>query len=480
MRVHLETEPGGLCDLVHHEASVRWIVENQLMETLVEQEPATGAIGPRLAEAWGWTDRKLSFRLRDGVRFHDGHALTSADVAFTLERARDPALAADQRSDLVGVTRIDTPDARTIELTVPAPAPFLLQAIAHLAIYPRHLLQGRDLRTEAFCRAPVGSGPYRFGKWESGVSLTLERVPAYWGARPHLDQLEFRFVRDRQAAWLLYRRGELDVLWRVPAGQGPSLASDAALSGHRIYRHTPRAFFFLVWNTRRPALARADVRAALGRLVDLPRLVQVAFDGHARPQSGPYVAGTPSYDEGLLPWQYEPAAAKIVLDAQTPPLRELVFLSTVGAPAVEQLATLLEEDLRRVGVTLRIEKLDFSRVLERLRTHDFDVAALQLTLALEQDNFGLFHSSAVDEQNWAGYSDAETDRLLERIRATESPEARHLLDRQLHRRLHDAGPLSFLLAPEVDSAVAPGIGGVSPSADGFGLSHAYRVKAGSP
>jgi ABC-type transport system substrate-binding protein len=102
---------------------------------------------------------------------------------------------------------------------------------------------------------------------------------------------------------------------------------------------------------------------------------------------------------------------------------------------------------------------------------------LQLTLAIEQDNYGLFHSSAANEQNWAGYADAGVDALLEKIRRTDDPAARHGLDRELHRALHERGPMSFLIAPEVYTAVAAGIGGIRPSSDGLDLQHAFRTSA---
>ena len=264
---------------------------------------------------------------------------------------------------------------------------------------------------------------------------------------------------------------------RLPTGAVRAAETDPQLAGHRLLRHTPRAFFFLVWNTRRPALADPRARVALSKLVDLPRFVQVAFEGRARPHSGPFVATTSSYDARIQPWPYDPGAARAELAKLPDPPRKLTFLSTAGSPAVEQLATLFEEDLRKAGVELTIEKLDFARVLDRLRTHDFDVAALQLTLALEQDNWGLFHSRAENEQNWAGLKDAEVDALLDRIRATEDAGARHALDRELHALLHARGPMTFLLAPEVDTALAPGLGGVRPSADGLGLARAFRTGA---
>ena len=479
LRVHMEAEPTGLCDLVNHESWVRWIVENQVMESLVEQDAVTGVISPRLAQSWQIVGegalRTWVFHLRDGVRFHDGHPFGATDVAFTLGRARDPALAADQRSDLAPIVSIDTPDEHTVILHVPGPAPFLMQVLAHIVIYPRHLLDGTDLRTASFCRAPVGTGPFRFASWQSGVRISIERARDYWGKAVAVDGVEFRIVRDRQAAWLLYRRGELDVMWRLPSDVVATAEHDGQLSGHRLYRQRLRSFFFVLWNTRRPALRDPKVREGLAHLVDWPRLIELGFSGRAQAHSGPYIAGTPSYDDSVLPWSYDPQLAKHALENIADRPTKLTFLSTTGSASVDQLATLLEEDLRRIGIELVVEKLDFAQLLDRLHKHDFDVTAMQLTMVREQDNFGLFHSSAANEQNWAGLADPEIDRVLERIRATDDDAQRHTLDRELHRLLHERGPMSFLLVPEVETAVRAGWGGIRASADGLGLANAHRV-----
>ena len=479
LRVHVEAEPNGLCDLVSHQAWVRWVVENQVMETLVEQDPGTGKISPRLATRWESVGegqkRTLVFHLREGVTFHDGHPFGAGDVVFTLMMARNPALAADQRSDLMPIESIQTPDDHTVVLRVPRPAPFLLQTLAHLTIYPRHLLENTDLRTSSFCRAPVGTGPFRFGSWQSGSQISIDRAPRYWGTPPMLEGVDFRVVRDRQAAWLLYQRGELDVMWRLPPDVVATAEHDPKLARHRLYRQRLRSFFFVVWNTRRPSLQNAEVREALAGLVDWPRLIEVGFAGRARSHSGPYLAGTPSYDPAIEPWPYQPDRARAALAALPDAPKKLRFLATAGSTSVDQLATLLEEDLRRAGIELVVEKLDFAQVLARLHAHDFDVSALQLSLAIDQDNYGLFHSRASDEQNWAGFADAEVDDVLEQIRATEAPDERHPLERRLHALLHRRGPMSFLLCPEVESAIAPGWAGVVPSADGLALTHAHRI-----
>ncbi|HEX8953317.1 MAG TPA: ABC transporter substrate-binding protein, partial [Polyangia bacterium] len=109
--VHVEAEPAILCDLVEHDAWSRWIVENQVVETLLYQDPWTGAIGPRLAESFEAGADKLVLHLRPSLKWHDGQPFSAADVAFTIGRARDPAVGADQRSDFDPVSTVETPDA---------------------------------------------------------------------------------------------------------------------------------------------------------------------------------------------------------------------------------------------------------------------------------------------------------------------------------------------------------------------------------
>ncbi len=475
LRVHVEAEPAILCDLIEHDYWSRWIAENQVTETLLFQDSWTGQLSGRLAERFDSTPEQLTLHLRANVKWHDGAPFTADDVLFTLERARDPAVGADQRSDLDPVTAVESPDPLTVILKLQRPAPFLRQALAHLSILPKHLLVGKDLRKSEYARAPVGTGPFKFAHWTAGEELVIERNDGYWGTRPHLARIVFRVVRDRMVAWELYRRGELDVLWRLPPGKlGDEARSDGKLAGHHMLVWTPKAYFFVVYNTRRGPLADARVRRALTMLIDRQQFSQVAFFGHARAITGPYPPGTPSYDDTIQPWPHDPKAARQLLSEAGVKSLKLTFLLTAGSRTVEQLATMMKEDLAHAGIELEVATVDFAVQLDRLRHHAFDVSALQWTMLLEQDNYPLFHSSQADVgQNYGGFKSVEGDRLLEQIRQTADDNQRHALDRAFHKLAHDEQPYTFLLSPEVQTMESPRVHGLRPSTDGFTFSEAW-------
>src|SRR6185436_7338282 len=190
---------------------------------------------------------------------------------------------------------------------------------------------------------------------KSGQELVLERNDGYWGEKPRLDRILFRVLRDRQVAWQLYQRGELDVLWRLPPGKlADEAPHDPKLAGHHMLVWTPKAYFFIVYNTRKGPLADPRVRRSLTMLTDRAQFIRTGFFGHARPITGPYPLGTASYDQSLAPWPYDPKAARELLAQAGVKSLKLTFLLTAGSRTVEQLATLLKEDWARAGVELEV------------------------------------------------------------------------------------------------------------------------------
>ena len=315
-------------------------------------------------------------------------------------------------------------------------------------------------------------------RWKAGEEIVIERNPAYWGKKPHLERVIFRIVRDKQVAWELWKRGEIDVMWNLPSPRVADEAkADAALTGRRMLVWTPRAYFFVVWNTRKGPLGDARVRRALTMLIDRERYLQIAFNGHARPVTGPYPTGTASYDPAIPRWPYDPKAARALLDEAGVPRNnglKLTFLLTAGSRTVEQLATLMKEDFARAGIELEVATVDFAVLLDRLRRHAFDVSSLQWTMSLEQDNYTMFHSSQADGgQNYGAWKNPAADALLEKIRTTADDGARHALDRQFHKLIHDEQPYTFLFSPEKQTVESKRVHALNPSTDGFTLDQAW-------
>ena len=484
LRLHMEVEPPSLNPLVEHDAWTSWLTLGAIYDPLVRQDPVSGELRPALASAWELVDeRTLRLTLREGVTWHDGQPFSADDVVATFDRLQDPSASPDARADFAALERVEKRSATEVVLHFARPAPLALQSLAFLAILPAHRFVAGDLRAQAASRAPVGTGPFRFVEWQPGQRIVLARAPRPWGPPAHVERVEVRIVRDREAALELARRGELDVLWQLSPSQVERAESDARLSSSRLVGFYLPRYVFVVWNTRRPGLADKRVRQALTMLVDHERWARLVYKGRARVVTGPFPTGSPSLDKNVIPRPFDPERARALLEAagvrdsdgdgvreiDGKPLR-LSFLALAGSPTTEQLATLMQEDFKRAGVLLDVEPTDWAAMLSRLRKHDFDLSSLQWVMRPVQDNYTLFHSSQAEAgQNYGAFKSPEVDRLLDEARATPMGPERERLDRALHHAVDEEQPYTFLGSPEVDSLVSARVRGYAPDAAGLGL-----------
>jgi peptide/nickel transport system substrate-binding protein len=484
LRVHMETEPPTLNPLVEHDYWTTWLTLGVIYEPLLRQDPKTGAFSPGLAARFELPDAQtIHLWLRDGVAWHDGRPFSADDVVATLDRLRGPGASADQRADFADLTKIDRPSPNELILRFARPAPLAAQALAHLAILPAHKFAEGDLRPQPASRAPVGTGPFRFVAWKAGESITIERNPAYWGRPPRLDRVELRIVRDREAAWELARRGELDLVWRL----APTQVDRPPPAGMTPFTWRMPTYSFVVWNLRRPGLGDKRVRQALTLLTDRVRYLQTAYRGRAQPITGPFPLGSPSYDTEVAPWPYDPARARAlldqagVLDTDGDGRREIAgkpfeisFLMMAGSKTLEPLATMMQEDFHKAGIGLTIVPTEWAVLLDRLRKHAFDAAALQWNMQPVQDNYTLFYSAEGENgQNYGGFRDPDADRLLTELRRTPPGPPRVALDHQLHHLVHEQQPYTFLGCPDIVSLVSDRVRGYAPSVDGLGFAEMW-------
>jgi peptide/nickel transport system substrate-binding protein len=467
----LRTEPTTLNFVTapdFHAALVVRLIGDSLVDYDAGMRPV-----PRLARSWEFSEdgRVLTFRLRPEARFHDGAAVTSADVVYTWERVIDPTSRATAWIDaLLPVERVEAPDPHTVRVRYPRPYAPALDGWT-VPILPRHLYEGRDLERSPLNRSPVGSGPFRFGAWQPGRRIVLRANPDWWGGRPALDALVLEFIPSQETGLQSLLAGEIDAT-PLTAVQAEAHAGRASFARRfRLLRFEPLFLYYVAWrgDGSNPFFGDPAVRRALSLALDRDSYVRSVLRGSGRAAASLFhpALGAGDPDRPPLPYDPEGAAAGLEragwrLDRRSGvrlkdgvPFR---FTLLIYGAAEDQVlfSQVAQESLRGIGVDMTIQRLDWPTLRERLRDGRFEAALSGLVFRPDPDYVhALLHSSQIDGgQNYAAVRDAALDRALEEARATIDPRRRAALYREVDRRLRDLQPYAPLFVPVQQVAVS--------------------------
>lgn len=349
----------------------------------------SSALAPRLAVRWERVDPvTLRFHLRQGARWHDSVPVTAADVVFSFEAYADSALDAQARATLAGRITASATDDSTVLIRFAAPDPEQwYDATAAVRVLPRHLWdsipRGRWADTPAESRV-VGSGPYRLGGWVKGQSLSLERFGAEPSA-PEIRRIVWRFTEDQDAALNLLLSHEADLLESI--GDSARVARVAADNSITTMSYPSAAYGFLGFNLDAPGAAPVEnpaVRRALAMALDRATAARAAIGPGAVAPPGPMSRTLWIYDQTIPVPPFDTAAAAAGLDTAGWRLgrdgvrhrggRALSIDILVPATSVARrnLAQIVQEMWRRIGITATITSVDFPVFQERLRTAKFE------------------------------------------------------------------------------------------------------------
>lgn len=485
--VRVMVEPGGLnfLDDAFHSGWVARLTRRLVVESLLDVGADGSTLEPALASSWRESAAHdvTTFTLRPDATFSDGAALTADDVVATVAAVLDvtrPTGAA--RSEVDGLEGCTAPDARTVECRWARPSPTALRALARLPIYEAKQLAGD---WAALARAPVGTGPYRLGAWERGVSLTLEKRD---GATAHLSRIVFRFVKDHTVAGALLEKGEFDLMTNVQPSLWRAMESSDAkyawVRGYRRLRTADNSFSYIAWNEARPIFADVRVRQALARLYDAALMARLVDLGLELPTSCPFLHGSDSCDPSLGPVPFAPDEARAlladagfvdadgdgVLERDGQPLR-FTFLLPGTSVRLAKLVPLYQEQLKPVGIDMEIERVEPSTQSTRVNRGDFDaVSRLWTEFDRDHDVFPYFHSSQRDGgTNFIDFSDAELDGLLEAVRGEYDVPRRRALERAVHRRLRELQPYLLMTNRQTLDLAKLRVHGLTPSVAWYDL-----------
>lgn len=338
---------------------------------------------PLLATSWSISADGLryTFKLRQGVKFHDGQDFSSADVRYSLLTQK--RLGPRGRITLQSLERVDTPDPHTAVLVLSKPAPFLLKSLssAELPIVAARRYGDADPLASPNITAPVGTGPFVFEQWVRGSHVILKRNPNYWRQGvPHVDRVVFRFVRDPSAISAAVETGEADIAQNLSLADLGRLLQKPALKLDASYDAFLNNASFLEFNVENPVLAKAEVRHAIAHAVDRQFIVNNVYYKQAELVNSPIpkvLAGY--YDDSSFKYGFDVSRANQLLDAagyprQASGQRFSLRLSYIPGAQFKQTAEYLRSALNRVGIKVDILDGDLPTFLKRVYTsREFDL-----------------------------------------------------------------------------------------------------------
>jgi peptide/nickel transport system substrate-binding protein len=492
----------GPSDILDPHATGCWLTyrvtlqlfEGLLAADLTQDKVAVPAIGPGLAESWEVSPDGLvrTFKLRKGVKFHDGTPFNAAAAAFNWERMFDKTAPhfyprANSYTAYVTeyITGVQVLDDYTLRLTFSTPYAewerMTLQSWGEpLMISPTAL---KKYGNERLADHPVGTGPFKFVELIPGERIVLERFPGYWGSPPNVDKLVFRRMDDPAARVAALRTGEVDFILAPPPDEVDALKAE----GFTVLQNNVPHIWYWHLNMRDPYFQDVRVRKALQMGIDKERMAKVLLKDTAKAAWSMLPPASSAYNPEYKPYTSDPERAKALLaEAGYPQGFETVFwTSTSGSGQMipVPMAEWIQRDLARIGIKVKLETFDWitymAKMFEGLRQGH---GAYQLSWGMTT-NFWIDIITRSTRQppkgvNVGWYANPKVDRLLDQARGELDEPKRIALYREVNRILmeEDAAYLPIVndLGPVVLNPKVKGF--VNPPEEWFQLSTPYFEK----
>ncbi|HLN86924.1 MAG TPA: ABC transporter substrate-binding protein, partial [Candidatus Limnocylindrales bacterium] len=369
---------------------------------------------PELATSWRRLDgSNYEFTLRQGVRFHNGQPLTTADVKYTFESILDPATHSPKRSLLRQLAAIEQAGTNKLRFHLNAPhAPFVEQF--SLGIVPAG--------SPSNDTPPPGSGPFMLESIEPGEKVMLKANANYWDGKPALAGIVFKTVPDAMVRVLEFKKGAIDFMQNdIEPDMLPWLKRNTSAD---IGVHQGTTFQYIGINLTHAILKQLKVRQALALAIDRDAIIRHLLKDTGDAASGLLAPINWAFDDSVSLWPHDPEKAKRLLDeagfadpdGAGPLPRFRLSFKTTNIDLRRRIAEALKEQLAKVGVELEIRAYEWGTFFSDIKKGNFHLYSLAWVTVLDPDiQYQIFHSASVppDGDNRGHYSNPAVDRLLE-------------------------------------------------------------------
>ncbi|NMC00377.1 MAG: hypothetical protein GYA35_08880 [Thermoanaerobaculaceae bacterium] len=454
---------------------------------------------PVLVESYKFSEDGLSLtlNLRKDVKWHDGKPFTADDVIFTFDAINDKSVEAiNKRAAFEKVSEYKKVDNYTVLVKFKEQyAPVLYDFVMY--IVPKHIYEypkgkGEKFNSHPNNEQPIGSGPYKFVSWKRGESVTLKANLDYFNGSPFIEDIIFRIMPSLETEYSSFLTDSVD-LTRLSPELWENVQNDTSIkSKANLLEYPSRQYFYIGWNEdgSNPFFNNKNVRTAMTYAINVDAFINKILKGHALPCTGPFYPGSDFCDPEVVPLKYSPEKAIALLeqegykDTNGNGIRdkngiELEFECIYAQEArdYQRFLEFFQNDLKRVGVSMKLRPVEWSVFLKRTHTHKFESFLSGYSYGDDPNPFMMYHSSMAKllpsgegaGENDVSYSNPEVDKLLEEQLRETNPEKRAQILRKIHKIVYEDQPYTYLVVPKNLVAINKRFQNVEYSQKGYGL-----------
>jgi ABC-type transport system substrate-binding protein len=408
-------------------------------ETLLNKNIDTQEYEPGLATEWSISEDKTSFKfkLRKGVKWHDGKEFTAADVKYSFEIIfKDTFNTVALRSYYEGIKEVKIINDYEVEFIAKDQFWQNFDRAAGLDLFPKHFYEQKQKKS-FFNKNLNGTGPYKLDLYSRGNRIVLKRNDDWWGFKqPDQKQWNFkkivlRFVSDNNVALEMLKKGSLDFEgMRAEVFVKKAVGKIWGKSVHKVktFNKSPKGYNFIGWNMKHPILKDRRVRKALYHLVNRPLMIEKFEYGYSVPAKGPIYPGSPYHDSSIEAVGFNPKLALKILreagwkDTDGDNILDKVidgkktkFSITIMEPwdGFMKYLTIFKEDAKKAGVELNMKVIEWNSFVKLLEERKFDACRLAWSVPLDWNPIQIWHTDSFKGgSNFIGFSNKEADKIM--------------------------------------------------------------------
>jgi peptide/nickel transport system substrate-binding protein len=456
-------------------------ISGRIFNGLTKYDKDLNIIGD-LAERWtiSKNGKEIIFYLRKGIKWHDGVEFTAEDVVFTYNAVTDTKNPTPYSSNYGPVKEVKVIDKYTVKVIYEKPFAPALESWG-MGILPKHLLEGKELFNSPLNRNPIGTGPYKIKEWVTGQRVIINRNENYYEGTPFFEKFISRIIPDPSTMFLELRFGGIDFMGLAPAQYKYYGEKSYFKKYFNVYKYPSFGYTYIGYNLKDPLFSEKKVRQAIAHAINKKEIIEGVLLGYGTPCTGPFPPSSWAYNPNVKDFEYNPEKAKEILHElgwkldtdgiMTKDGKKFSFVLLVnqGNEARLKTAQIIKEQLKKIGIELKIRVLEWQSFLELVTKRQFQAVLLGWSLSRDPDLYDIFHSSKTKpgEFNFVSYSNKEVDSIIEKAREILDREERKRLYWKIHEIITEDQPYTFLYVPDTIIAINKRIKGIEPAPAGI-------------